>query len=493
VSSRTLARLRRRAAVTTLSIAALAGIQLAGASAASAASCDNPPSQSYSFIQSDPLNFRYDFGTAGEFYDGGDRDAYDSWDYAYVDGTQYGAAGLECVTEADGRQFSYPEVDISGLKVSRKVFVPASGQSFGRSVTFLRNPSAAPITVNLSFEGNLGSDDSTKILLTSSGDNAVADPANDSWVMSADDATAPSDPTLAHVWDSTAAAGVADRVDHIYGSTSGTTPWADGEDSVRALYDNVQVPAGATIAYMQVEAQRNTIDDAKQAAPALAAPPADVFAGLTDAELSAVQNWNANDIDADGVANTADKCRTTANPDQADLDQDGQGDACDADIDNDGVTNADEAVKGTDPRKPDTDGDGVKDNADACPTVAGLGANGCPRFDDSVAPGLTVKASSKLKRKAALKGIKVAATTNEASTVVFEIFASAKKARIAKSYNLALASKTLKGVTGTRSVKLKPKKSLIGKAKKFSVQVRVTATDAAGNRTVKTKTIKVKG
>ena len=486
-------RLRRGAAVTIVALASVAGIGAIGAPAASAATCDNTlDGNSYAFLLIDPSGRGWDPDSAGSFYDGNSTDAYDNWGYVYVDNTQYDAAGLDCPTEFNGRQIDYPETDMSGLKVSRKIYVPSSGPAFSRSVTFLRNPTGAPITVNLNFEGNLGSDSGTLILATSSGDATITDPTNDSWATSADSATSPSDPPLAHVWDTTLNAGVADRVDHIYGASTGTTPWANGADEVRALYDNVTVPAGATIGYMQVEAQRSTIADANAAAPQLAVGPQDVFAGLTDPELSTLQNWDGNDIDQDGVANTADNCRAVANADQADLDKDGIGDACDDDVDGDGVSNADEAVRGTDPRVADTDGDGVNDKADACPTVPGKGANGCPRFDDNTAPTLVLSAKSKLKRKSALKGVKVSATTNEASTVVFEVFASAKNAKIAKSYNLALASKTVQGVTGKRTVTLKPKKSLIGKAKKFTLQVKVTATDAFGNRTVKTKSIKVR-
>jgi hypothetical protein len=498
---RTDARRYRRTSIITCALVATFALSGMGTSVAAAESCDNNlDSSSYRFLLEDSLGRGWDFTSAGDIYDGFGSDAYDDWGFVVVDGTTYDSVGqTTCATEPDGRQFDLGEVDLSGLKVTRKVFVPAAGTAFGRTVTFLRNPTDAPITVNLAFTGNLGSDTSTKILSTSSGDAAVADPSDDSWVVTADSTTSPGDPPLAHVWDSTMSAGVADRVDHIYGGTSGTTPWADGEEYVRALYDNVTVPAGATLSYMQVEAQRTTIDDAMAVAPVLAAQPNEVFADLTAAELATLQNWNGTDSDGDGVANIADNCRDVANADQADVDKDGIGDACDADIDGDGVSNADEAVRGTDPRKADSDGDGVGDATDACPTVPGLGANGCPRFDtppaapDRTAPALAVSGPSKLKLKALLKGFKVSGTPNEASALQFELYASASTAHIAKSYNLVLATRSLSSAAGKRSVTLKPKRSLIGKARSFTVRVKVTATDIAGNRTVKTKTIRVSG
>jgi hypothetical protein len=54
------------------------------------------------------------------------------------------------------------------------------------------------------------------------------------------------------------------------------------------------------------------------------------------------------DDDGDGAPNTQDNCPDVVNPDQADLDRDGAGDACDD----------------------DDDGDGVPDTTDNCPLVA---------------------------------------------------------------------------------------------------------------------------
>ncbi len=74
-----------------------------------------------------------------------------------------------------------------------------------------------------------------------------------------------------------------------------------------------------------------------------------------------------SDGDEDGVTNDLDNCQDVANANQADLDQDGKGDVCDADIDGDGVSNADETAQGTSSDKADSDGDGVLDGEDALP------------------------------------------------------------------------------------------------------------------------------
>ena len=77
-----------------------------------------------------------------------------------------------------------------------------------------------------------------------------------------------------------------------------------------------------------------------------------------------------SDGDEDGVTNDRDNCQDVANADQADLDQDGKGDVCDADIDGDGVANEEETAQGTSPDKADSDGDGVLDGVDALPLDA---------------------------------------------------------------------------------------------------------------------------
>ena len=105
------------------------------------------------------------------------------------------------------------------------------------------------------------------------------------------------------------------------------------------------------------------------------------------------------DSDNDGIVDNQDNCPTNANPDQADLDNDNIGDACDPDIDGDGVVNTDDIFPEDASETADNDNDGSGDNADTdddndgildvndrCPLVAGIQAeNGCPSETTSIA------------------------------------------------------------------------------------------------------------
>jgi len=79
------------------------------------------------------------------------------------------------------------------------------------------------------------------------------------------------------------------------------------------------------------------------------------------------------DSDGDSFPDNTDNCPNIANPNQTNTDNDSQGNACDSDDDNDGLSDTQEANLGTNPLLADSDGDNVNDgdeiNAGTDPTV----------------------------------------------------------------------------------------------------------------------------
>ena len=94
------------------------------------------------------------------------------------------------------------------------------------------------------------------------------------------------------------------------------------------------------------------------------------------------------DSDDDGVLDGVDNCRLVPNPDQADADSDGPGDACDVcpqdpgnDVDGDGkCSNEDNCPDNYNPDQEDTDTDGVGTMCDNCPLTPN------PSQEDSYPP-----------------------------------------------------------------------------------------------------------
>jgi len=113
---------------------------------------------------------------------------------------------------------------------------------------------------------------------------------------------------------------------------------------------------------------------------------------------------------------------------------------------------------------------------------------------DRVAPRLVLgRAPKTLSRAAFLRGVTVDLTPSEASALEVELLGATGRATLARAGDVTLASRTLPRAAGTRTVRLKPSAKLVAHAKRrFTARLRVTATDAAGNRTVVTRFIAVR-
>jgi hypothetical protein len=129
------------------------------------------------------------------------------------------------------------------------------------------------------------------------------------------------------------------------------------------------------------------------------------------------------DIDEDGAAN-ADDAFPFDPTETLDTDGDGRGDNTDNDDDNDTLTDRFERRRGTNPKKPDTDGDGLFDPSDNCPLNPNpdqADANGDGRGDacaDVIAPKLsTLRLRPSRFHRGTKYGTKISFRMSEAATV----------------------------------------------------------------------------
>jgi hypothetical protein len=236
-----------------------------------------------------------------------------------------------------------------------------------------------------------------------------------------------------------------------------------------------------------------------------------------DSEVNA-RVYVEQDADGDGWGDESqDNCVGLANASQANADADGSGDACDVDDDNDSVLDAEDAFPLDPSEARDADGDGVGDNADPDDDNDGVSdvdearAGTDPRNAASVPTtppsllrpdlffppaegslGAPVLGAPRVIRLAALrKGVRVSATTKIPARLDFELRVTPTAVHLA-SFELRVASRSLGVGTGRRSARLKPNGRLLRGPRRFTLQLRVRATDQGGNRAVATRKIKVR-
>jgi len=181
----------------------------------------------------------------------GTYDAYDWMYYLSVNGNYYSSSGTY-TTELGGRQVVLPVVNLSGLNVQRKMFVPAT-ENWARYLEIIHNPTGSPITANVRVYGNLGSDCSSYLikassvdysppLLIPSGGEIVLDPKN-FWVATDDTSDGGSDPSLAHVWDGSKG---KDHIDYLR---------VNNCDNLEYFWNNITIAPGQTVVIMHFAVQ----------------------------------------------------------------------------------------------------------------------------------------------------------------------------------------------------------------------------------------------
>jgi hypothetical protein len=114
---------------------------------------------------------------------------------------------------------------------------------------------------------------------------------------------------------------------------------------------------------------------------------------------------------------------------------------------------------------------------------------------DTLGPQVTISGvAKKVDLEALRKGLRVGVKTDEPAAIDARLTASARKVELARrgSATVLLAEKSLGLGSGDRQLKLKPTRAALRGADRLSAQLRIVATDASGNQTTVTRTVKVR-
>lgn len=219
-------------------------------------------------IQDAPLHGGFGYGELSD----GTSDAYDGCYYLTINGTRWMASGAGTL-DLGGRQVTMPENAVGAFRARRIVYVPASGGDYARYLDIVSNPGAAAATVTIGIEGNLGSDGSTMVIASSSGDAAVS--AADIW-FSTDDFDGSGDPSLAHV-----VSGNSPRVAASTVETNADVGGFRSTDNIRWTF-MTSIPAGGRVAILTFAIQETNQAAAQAEARRLVDAPDDALVGLDD-------------------------------------------------------------------------------------------------------------------------------------------------------------------------------------------------------------------
>jgi uncharacterized repeat protein (TIGR01451 family) len=190
-------------------------------------------------------------------------------------------ATVPATPECTNRQVTFPNKTIGALTVSRKVFVPTNDQ-YIRWMNIFTNTSGAPVTFNMITGNNLGSDNNTVIVSSSSGDNVAT--VGDNWVSTFQNfsGSTSSDPRLGHILQGTAAPTPLSIIN-----------FADGDDNPFWGYTITLAPGQSKI-ILNFATGQGTKAAANAQSQALSLLPASSTQCMSNTELAQVTNFAAS-------------------------------------------------------------------------------------------------------------------------------------------------------------------------------------------------------
>lgn len=260
-------------------------------------------------------------------------------------------------------------------------------------------------------------------------------------------------------------------------------PDLNGMPNARLRYEDVPIEAGKSVQLMHTSGTNYYLPASIGDVNDGAAP----FTGMSQADAIRIINWG-NDSDEDGVDKFNDKCPAYkgSKPDGC-LKLEGKpGDepAPDKPADGGGANGGNETPA---PAPAPT---ATPAPAAASPAPAAPPAPVTPRAADRKAPGVKVTKLGRSAKRSLLtgRGLKPRVACDETCSVRVQITARKRGSR--KATTLATTRATPLAAAA-RSIRLKLKAGRLSRLAKAQVTVVITATDAAGNRTSVTRTVKV--
>ncbi|CAN5761228.1 hypothetical protein BH10CHL1_BH10CHL1_16400 [soil metagenome] len=187
---------------------------------------------------------------------------------------------LSCTVDSTPRQYLFNPQMISGVEVSRKVFVPEN-DSFARWTNTFTNTTGSPITVTMKIANNLGSDSNTRVVTSSDGDATVT--LTDTWATSFQNYSGitSSDPREGHVFQGPGARTPVSIMNFV-----------DGDDNPYWGYQFVLAPGETSVILNFATIQATKAEAAAKAAELVNLPP-NTLRCMTDAERSELINFRA--------------------------------------------------------------------------------------------------------------------------------------------------------------------------------------------------------